>query len=164
MPPGPSSTHAQRQRSVSRRREKRGRKCAQYTGQTDIETGRASFLPTLDPSTGGAVRSHSSEEGHSSMAKRNARPVMFHLFSRSREIICTRRTRSGSTRSKLTVSLPICIAPRRWRAYGHIRKAVFIMMGGSPRCLMWFSTTTRSSKLNLSDEQKKDLIEYLKGI
>jgi hypothetical protein len=45
----------QRQRSVSRRREKRGRKRAQYAGQTDIKTGRTPSLPTRDPGTNSAI-------------------------------------------------------------------------------------------------------------
>ena len=79
-----------------------------------------------------------------------------------------RLTRSASIRSKLTVLPLACTAQRRSRDCGRTGKAGSFTTVASRRSLRDLADVVNHYdshfKLNLSEPDKKDLVEYLKGI
>ena len=84
--------------------------------------------------------------------------------SLNRDTICTRPAKSASTHSRPTVRRLICTARRRSRDCGRIRKRGFFHDGRFATLLDVVNHYDAHLKLNLSDADKKDLVEYLKGI
>jgi hypothetical protein len=83
--------------------------------------------------------------------------------SLNRATTYTAPTRSASIRSRPTARRPICIAPRHWRDFGH-QKGGFYHDARFSTLLDVVNHYDTKFNLKLSDADKKDLIEYLKGI
>ncbi len=65
---------------------------------------------------------------------------------------------------RLTVHRLACTAPRLWQAYGRTRRGGFFHDGRFASLLEVVNHYDTQFNLGLSDRQKNDLVEYLKGI
>ena len=110
------------------------------------------------------TRPHSNGGRRSSTARGSAPPVTSRPSSPSRGTICIRRARSASTRSRRTARRPTCTARRLWQVSGAHQKGGFFHDGRFATLLDVVNHYDGHFKLNLSDADKKDLVEYLKGI
>ena len=81
---------------------------------------------------GHTTRLHSNVARRFSTVRGSARPVTCRRSTPSRGTICTRPARSASTRSRLTVRPPTCIARHLSRGCGRIRRAASSTTGASP--------------------------------